>query len=123
MKKYCYNTNKVLVDRDVLQKIDKMLNNSLYSTQMLNNLINDLLDMAKFEQGKFIFSEHFFNLPNLVIKALNIIKYFADEREILLILLVNSKKKQMRIVIGDNQESLQDFCSIFTNIYGDERRF
>ena len=73
---------------------------------MLNNLINDLLDMAKFEQGKFIFSEHFFNLPNLVIKALNIIKYFADEREILLILLVNSKKKQMRIVIGDNQESL-----------------
>ena len=98
-----------------------MLNNSLFSTQMLNNLINDLLDMAKFEQGKFIFQEHYFSLPHLVIKALNMIKYFADEKEILLIMLINSKKQQKRIVIGDNHE--QDFNSVFSHLYGDERRF
>ena len=57
---------------------------------MLNNLINDLLDMAKFENGKFILNEKYFNLPVLVTKALNVIKYFADEKDIKLIIIIVS---------------------------------
>ena len=57
-----------------------LLNNSLFSTKMLTNLINDLLDMAKFEQGKFTLNESYFSLPVLVHKALDVIKYFADEK-------------------------------------------
>lgn len=55
---------------------------------MLTNLINDLLDMAKFEQGKFTLNETYFSLPLLVCKSFNVIKYFADERNIKLKLII-----------------------------------
>ena len=35
---------------------------------MLLNLINDLLDYAKFENGKFVFDFEPFNLKNLIKK-------------------------------------------------------
>ena len=35
---------------------------------MLLNLVNDLLDYAKFENGKFVFVNEAFNLPNLIKK-------------------------------------------------------
>jgi signal transduction histidine kinase len=59
---------------------------------MLTNLINDLLDMAKFEQGKFTLNETYFSLPVLVTKSLNVIKYFADEKNIKLKLIIQNDK-------------------------------
>jgi signal transduction histidine kinase len=94
---------------------------------MLNNLINDLLDMAKFENGKFIFNEKYFSLPMLVSKALNVIKYFADEKEIKLIIIIVAEKKQHKIIIGENENNIRESAEfsniLFNNLYGDERRY
>ena len=94
---------------------------------MLNNLINDLLDLAKFENGKFIFNESYFSLPILVTKAMSVIKYFADEKDIKLILVIVLAKKMYTIYIGENEDLLRDsrdFANIlFNNLYGDQRRY
>ena len=44
------------------QESEKILQNSIYSAKMLNNLVNDLLDLAKFDQNKFNFNLEFFDL-------------------------------------------------------------
>ena len=88
--------SKVTVD-----KIERLLNNSLFSTKMLTNLINDLLDMAKFEQGKFTLNESYFSLPMLVHKSLNVIKYFADEKKIKLLVIIDQKSEKIQVDISD----------------------
>ena len=39
-----------------------------FQGKILLNLVNDLLDYAKFENGKFVFVNEPFNLPNLIKK-------------------------------------------------------
>jgi hypothetical protein len=38
---------------DIMKEVEVFLKNSLYSTTMLLNLINDLLDLAKIENSSF----------------------------------------------------------------------
>ena len=42
---------------------------------MLLTLINDLLDLAKFETLNFMFNEDFFDLKELIDKAYDTVKY------------------------------------------------
>lgn len=44
---------------------------------MLLTLINDLLDLAKFETLNFKFNEEFFNFNDLIAKAYDTMKYQA----------------------------------------------
>lgn len=43
-----------------------MLKNSLFSSSMLLNLINDLLDLAKIEKGQFNLNTTNFNLHEII---------------------------------------------------------
>ena len=49
---------------------------------MLNNLVNDLLDLAKFDQNKFKFDLEFFDLIQLIDDSISSISYFANEKQI-----------------------------------------
>ena len=49
---------------------------------MLLTLINDLLDLAKFETMNFKFNEDYFNLNELISKAYNTMKYQAAQKNI-----------------------------------------
>ena len=50
---------------------------------MLLNLVNDLLDYAKFENGKFVFVNEIFDLGKLIKhNAFSTINFMAEEKKI-----------------------------------------
>ena len=69
---------------------------------MLLNLINDLLDLAKFETMNFSFNEEYFNLKEVIDQAYDTVKYQAALKNISIL-------KEFQIDISDPQ-------SVFNNI-------
>jgi signal transduction histidine kinase len=65
-----------------LIKIEKFLQNAVFSATLLNNLINDMLDLAKFEAGTFKFNDEFFDFIEVIENAFETIKFQADKKEI-----------------------------------------
>jgi signal transduction histidine kinase len=51
----------------------KFLDNQIYSQTMMENLINDLLDLAKLENHSFLLSEEYFNLGSTIYEAFQIL--------------------------------------------------
>lgn len=120
----------------------------MYSSQMLNNLINDMLDLAKMESQTFTFNYEYFDLTKVVGEAFGMIKFLANKKQILLkstIKNINSIKQNehfnMPVVKVHNPEvlaSCPDFnlnnhynksidsdkdLELLQNIYGDPRRY
>ena len=50
-------------------EIENLLKNSLFSSTMLLNLINDLLDLAKIENSSFNLNWNYFDLFETVVKT------------------------------------------------------
>lgn len=63
-------------------KIEKLLQNAVFSSTMLGNLINDLLDLAKFESGTFKFHNDYFDLIEVIEQAFETIRFQAERKEI-----------------------------------------
>ena len=59
----------------ILLKSENYLENIQYQSNMLLLLINDLLDLAKFETMNFSFNETFFNMNELISQAYDTVKY------------------------------------------------
>lgn len=57
-----------LLNENKIQYLKSLFSGLSFQGKMLLNLINDLLDYAKFENGKFVFVNEPFNLPNLIKK-------------------------------------------------------
>ena len=70
---------------DFMINIEGILQNSLFSSKMLLNLVNDLLDLAKMEQNTFQFSEDYFDLTQTIDDAFNQCRYLADSKCISLV--------------------------------------
>ena len=51
----------------------------VYSQNMLENLINDLLDHAKLENNTFKFDNEYFSLPDTIYEAFQILGLSASE--------------------------------------------
>ena len=49
-----------VLEKSFMEKIEKFLQNAVFSATMLGNLINDMLDLAKFESGTFKFHNDYF---------------------------------------------------------------
>jgi len=47
---------------------------------MLTNLINDLLDIAKMDSLNFKFNNQYFDMNELLLRALETFKYIADQK-------------------------------------------
>ena len=52
-----------------MQSAEKLLENVAFSSVMLTNLINDLLDLAKMERQTFTFEEQYFDLIETIENA------------------------------------------------------
>ena len=57
---------------------EPILQHAIFSACMVNNLINDLLDIAKVEANSFSFSNEYFNLLYVISEAFNQVKFMAD---------------------------------------------
>ena len=58
---------------------------------MMENLISDLLDLAKFERNQFEFSKEFFNLTQTIYEAFEIIQESAQVKGITLLARIDKK--------------------------------
>ena len=65
-----------------LLETERYLANISYQSNMLLTLINDLLDLAKFETLNFTFNDDFFDLKGLIDKAYDTVKYQAGLKNI-----------------------------------------
>lgn len=55
-----------VLEKSFLEEIEKFLQNAAFSAAMLGNLINDMLDLAKFESGTFKFHNDYFDLIEVI---------------------------------------------------------
>ena len=91
----------------VIVRSEKYLKTQLFSSNMMENLINDLLDLAKLESNSFNISSEYFDLSALICDAFQMMGYKADD-----------SKVKLRAEI-DNKKNLD----LLENVYGDQRRF
>ena len=49
---------------------------------MLLNLVNDMLDYAKFENGKFVFINEIFDMGKLIKNAFSTVGFIKEEKKI-----------------------------------------
>ena len=58
---------------------------------MIENLINDLLDLAKFERNQFEFNKEYFNLSQTIYEAFEIVYKSAQAKGINLVATIDKK--------------------------------
>ena len=54
----------------------------MFSQQMMENLINDLLDLAKMQNNTFQFNNSYFSLSNVIYEAFQMLIHSANENGI-----------------------------------------
>ena len=64
--------------------MEKTLKNTEFSAKMLSNLINDMLDLAKYDAGTFKFYNEFFDLSEVIQNAFETVRFQSDKRGITL---------------------------------------
>ena len=67
----------MLEDIDVFSNVFKQ---QLNSSHMLENLINDLIDLAKIENNKFSLNQEYYNLANTIHQTLEILLFQANQK-------------------------------------------
>ena len=58
---------------------------------MLENLINDLIDLAKIENNKFSLNSEYYNLANTIHETLEILLFQANQKQIELKVIVDKQ--------------------------------
>jgi signal transduction histidine kinase len=64
-----YYTEASSIINEKAQQAQSILQNQIYSQTMMENLINDLLDLAKLESNNFSLSQEYFNLGSTIYEA------------------------------------------------------
>ena len=85
-----------------MQSIKLYSRNALFSSKVITNLVNDLLDAAKIENLAFSLNNNYFNLIETIQEAFSIIQFHADNKDISLLLEFDESKPFIfRKVYGD----------------------
>ena len=84
---------------------------------MCENLINDLLDLAKLENSSFKFDNDYFSLPGIIYQAFQILGFSASERCVDLRAKIDCKENLNLIesIHGDQRRFLQIFLNFMSN--------
>ena len=77
---------------DKIEKIRKEINKAFnrieivqHTTEMMRNLMLDLLDLAQMENQSFKINEEFFNLHEVIENSFRVIKHYAEKKFVKLI--------------------------------------
>ena len=62
---------------DIIKKSERYLKIQMFSQKMMENLINDLLDLAKIESSSFNLSSEYFDLGALIFEAFEMMAHKA----------------------------------------------
>jgi len=103
----------LLQQQEILPEQETFLKSLHISADNLLNLINDILDFGKMEEGKIIFSEKEFNIKQLLHNIRNSNIQRAAERENEIRLLIDDKLPDF--VIGDEVRLAQILNNLLTN--------
>lgn len=68
------------------------LDNAVFSSLTLVNLVNDLLDLAKIDSATFVFNNEYVNLIEVVQEAFSVVQFSAEKRQIKLQLVIDASK-------------------------------
>ena len=71
-------------EKHFFDKVEKTLKNTEFSAKMLSNLINDMLDLAKYDAGTFRFYNEFFDLSEVIQNAFETVRFQSDKKGITL---------------------------------------
>lgn len=74
---FCSSISKQL--SHYLTQSQESLQRQVFSQQMVENLINDLLDLAKLENHSFSLNVGFFNLGDIIHRAFEMLLFSANE--------------------------------------------
>jgi signal transduction histidine kinase len=69
-----------------------MIHMQIFSQTMMENLINDLLDLAKMQNNQFSQRKEYFNLTDLIYESFSILRESAFQRQIKLTAEIKQKK-------------------------------
>ena len=62
-----FHINQNLKNLQMLSKLDNYLNNAIFASFTICNLINDLMDLAKLETSTFTLNNEYFNLYEVIL--------------------------------------------------------
>ena len=87
------------------------------SSHILENLINDLIDLAKIENNKFSLNEDYFDLTHAIYQTLEILLYQANEKNIELEVVVDKKSNLglLKRIYGDSRRVKQILINFISN--------
>jgi osomolarity two-component system sensor histidine kinase NIK1 len=87
-----------------------------HCANMLLNLINDLLDLAKQERFTFHFNKSYFSLIDAISSTFNTLKFLADQKKVKIKLLVDpSEMKFFHEIYGDVNRYEQMLINFISN--------
>lgn len=66
----------------ISQNTEKLLRTQIFSQKMMENLINDMLDLAKLENNSFNLSSEYFDLGSLIYQAFQMMAHQADQLKV-----------------------------------------
>ena len=86
---------------------------------MAENLINDLLDLAKLENNTFSFTNEYFNLMDTIYQAFKISENTANQLGIDMKAEIDCKEnfKLIKAIHGDKRRYLQIFLNFLSNAF------
>ncbi len=96
------------------EKMNGMINMAASSCDRLVTLINDILDLEKIEAGKMDYKKQIFDLDEMVTKALESSKFYADEHGVK-IRRLDSKPGQSWLTYGDATRLTQVMDNLISN--------
>lgn len=106
-------TEVALMHVDNSTKIKYCLNNIMDASNHMMELVNNVLDMSKIENGYLVLQEEEFNLMQFVQKLIGIVRPIAEKKK--QYISVNVKDIKHRKVVGDSIHFQQALFNILSN--------
>ena len=93
-----------------------LIKNAVFSSKMMANLINDILDLAKIDSCSFKFTNQYFNLVETVQQCFTIVQFQANQRNVnLKVVLDKSRPFVLRKVFSDQRRIQQVLLNFLSN--------
>lgn len=89
----------------------------IFSQKMVENLISDLLDLAKLNSSHFLINFEYFNLMETIYGAFEVMKYNSVMKKVTLRAILNNEDhlEFLKEIEGDSNRFMQIFLNFISN--------